>query len=386
MTGRGQHTLMVVVATGSMFAVTFAGCSDDNPTGTGGAGGTGGTTSVGPGPAPASGPASSSVGTGAGAGPTTNLGTTCLQDDDCDTDMRCMTPSSDSPVLGGGAVGGYCTKDCASNTDCGPGGRCIVPSGTSTGECFQTCLIGPDLMGIDQDLDPMKCHGREDARCSVVNGGEDICIPNCGVDSQCAGRFCDARSGACVDTESMGKGTGELCDDQAPDEDGCAGFCQTFTGDTPSICTQPCVLGGILDGVDCGGGLDSGLCVYRPSGYGPGDFGRCSLACNAHDDCANPAWWCSAVSYATNGFCFTTDDCPQGDPQCAQGEKCTDTIYGPKCLQVDMDDELIFPLGSAAPGTGGAGGAGVGGAGGAGVGGAGVGGAGVGGAGVGGGV
>lgn len=350
---------------GALLIAPFVGCGDEAaPAGTGGAGGAASSSVTGPGPGP--GPVSSSS---TGMGMATKLGAKCSADGDCDAEMRCITAATNSPSLNGGAADGYCTKDCLADADCpGTGSRCLMADGESTGECFLGCVIGPELEFIDDPLDEGKCHGREDLRCSSLNAGE-VCLPNCGKDSQCDGRTCNPKNGFCVDAPTEGKAMGAECDADAPNEDGCAGFCQTFTSDTPSICVSACVLGGnLLETDDCGG-IDKGVCIYRPGGYGAGDFGRCSAACTQHDACANPAWWCFSNNFVEHGFCFTATDCPNGDVECGTGEKCADTKYGPKCLDADADClmnggspadcPLQYPLGAAEPpGSGGAGGAG----------------------------
>src|SRR5262249_40796628 len=125
------------------------------------------------------------------------------------------------------------------------------------------------------------------------------------------------------------------------------------------------------------------------SGNGAGDYGFCAPACTAQDECQNPEFWCFPVGGLTgmgvdNGFCFGATACPHGDSDCAQeqGTVCTQTKYGPECLNP------LFPRGGAAPadaGTDGSGGTGGGGTGGGGTGGGGTGGGGTGGSGTGGG-
>ncbi len=369
--GMLKNQAWIILWVGGVIAAAFVGCSEDTiHEGTGGEGGT--STS-----ASSSSSSSSSSASSTGTGGTTFIGRTCADASECGPDGICIGPADDSPVFEGGAPDGYCTKDCGNNTDCGAGSRCVDP-----GQCVLGCVIG-DPVGegyINDPLDPSKCRGREDVRCAPW-GDYELCIPTCGRDSQCAGRSCDPRTGVCVDNPNTGSPTGTVCDPDAPNEDGCAGFCQTFSGDVDSICTSPCVLDGEIEGDDCGG-LSNGLCAYSPSGFGPGDFGRCSAACSAHDQCGNPDWWCHDNTYAPQGFCFTTDDCPNGN-ECGSEDMCADTLYGPKCLEFDPQTcgqgggggagggpscDLVFPLGNAAPGgSGGAGGAGgAGGSGGAG--------------------
>jgi len=300
------------------------------------------------------------------------LAAACAKDAECGPGMRCITATSDSPALGGGALNGYCTKDCLMDSDCpGDGSVCLIPKGMDQGECFLGCTIGPELKFLDDPLAEDKCHGRDDLRCSVLNAGT-VCLPACGKDEQCDGRKCDPRTGFCVDSIAAGKPMGATCNpDTSPSE--CAGFCQKFTGTDASVCSSPCVLGDsdLANTNDCGG-LDKGLCVFRPTGYGAGDFGRCTPACTGHDQCSNPSWWCNGNNFAPNGYCFTTTDCKVTADCAPSGPEygCIATKFGGKCLELDADcvknggDEktcpLRFPLGSAAPeptsGSGGSGG------------------------------
>ena len=141
-------------------AAGFMGCGDDENTGTGGSGG--GTAS-----SSSSSVVSSSASSSSSGGGTSMLGLACTMDSQCGDGGRCLLPSADSPVLGGGAVNGYCTKDCVADTDCQLG-RCLLPQGGGSGECFLECQTGPELMFINDPLDPTKCHGREDLRCTPL--------------------------------------------------------------------------------------------------------------------------------------------------------------------------------------------------------------------------
>jgi hypothetical protein len=262
---------------------------------------------------------------------------------------RCMKDVDDDPALGGGPANGYCTADCQDDADCPGSGLCV--EGTNT--CFLACNTGPELEFIDDPLDQDKCRGREDLRCRPVNNSDNACLPTCGKDSQCPGsRVCDPRLAVCVDTPTMGFETGAQCDPNAPVGE-CAGICVSFTGGNITTCSNYCVLGGELDAQDCGG-IENGLCAFRPTGFGPGDQGFCAPSCLAHDDCQNPSFWCLGNNFAPNGYCFIRPACPNGQGDCTNAtDVCTDTIYGPFCLDPQ------YPLGSA--GTGGAGGAGGGG-------------------------
>ncbi len=342
----------LLVSSAALMTVGFWGCGDDT-TGSGGIGGgatTNSTVST-----------SATKATGVTVTSTTSgqmvefVGQACTGDGECGPMGRCILPTDDDPFLGGGPADGYCTIDCTDDSQCPNNGFC------GDGSCFLGCEIGPELMFIDDELSEDKCHAREDVRCVAVTDDLTACIPTCGVDAQCAGRSCDPRIAVCVDTPSTGLPDGAICDAEA-DPPECEGVCVNFTsGET--ICSNRCVLGGVLDGNDCGG-LTEGVCVYRPSSFGAGDQGFCAPACSVQTDCANPTWWCFSNNFARNGFCFGATECPNGQADCdpMSGDQCTQTQHGPFCL-----DPLI-PLGEGGGGVGG-GGVGGGGTGGGGVGG-----------------
>ncbi|MEP7122789.1 MAG: hypothetical protein ABJE95_17825 [Byssovorax sp.] len=342
-------------------AVTaYAGCGGDGTTATTSTSGdmtttgsdttSGGMTTVTSGGMTTSGSASASSG---GSGD--NLGIECTADGDCGPGLKCL--ASDGKITAfatGGPANGYCSKDCASDDDC-PGNTslCFGAGGGQKGVCLLTCDLGPDLMFLDDPLDPMKCHGREDVRCASVTNTVTACMPTCGKDDQCpAGRFCDPRVAVCVDKANTGLASGAKCDPMAMTPE-CAGVCVNFTGGTTS-CSSPCVLGGSITDpttvTDCGG-LEKGLCVYSPTGNGPGDFGFCAPGCSLQSDCQNTDFWCFGVGGLTgsavdNGFCFGATPCPNGKTDCKSMNAkvmCTDTKYGPFCV------DTTFPLGDAAP-------------------------------------
>lgn len=345
----------------SLFGVlAFAACGDDSGTGgsggstttTGGAGGAGGkgaTVTV-----------TSSTGMMGGA-----LGATCQSDSDCGTGFTCLAPTDNLPVFGGGPAHGYCSKNCSTDADC-PNGACLGDGADA--RCLEACVVGePPLEFLDSPLDETKCHGRPDVRCQTVNN-TDMCVPTCLGDADCpAGLSCDPRFAVCVSAPNTGLPNGEPCD-QMSDPPDCAGICVSFTNG-PTMCSNWCVLGGEDLSTECGG-LEKGICVFSPAGHELGDSAFCTESCTKQDDCQNPAFWCFPVGGITgsavpNGFCFGADDCLNGQADCTSPNECTDTIYGPKCI------DPTFPLGGAGTGGGGTGGGGVGGAGGAGVGGAG---------------
>jgi hypothetical protein len=283
-----------------------------------------------------------------------NLGIQCAADGDCGAGLKCITPDAKDATFGGGPANGYCSKACATDDDCpGNASLCVGAMGGQMGLCLATCDLGPELMFLDDPLDETKCHGRDDVRCSNVTTTLTACVPTCGKDEQCpAGRVCDPRTAVCVDKANTGLPSGSKCDPMAQTPE-CAGLCVNFSGGTTS-CSSPCALGGeITDPTtvnDCGG-LEKGLCVYSPTGNGAGDFGFCAPGCTVQDQCQNSSFFCFGVGGLTgnavdNGYCFGATACPNGQSDCKSTNAkvlCTDTKYGPFCV------DTTFPLGNAAP-------------------------------------
>jgi hypothetical protein len=360
---RANLLLLTLITAGLGAAVSISACGGDDPSttggGTGGAGGSDATSSTGM-------SASTGFASSSGASMVANMiGAACEADADCGAGT-CIKVTDNHKVLGGGPANGYCTLECKTDADC-PGvlDRCLGASNTAPGSCFKGCELGPQPMYIDEELDEDKCYGRDDVACGTVEGS-DVCIPLCGVDSQCAGRKCDPQINVCVDTPNMGLPMGAKCDQM---NDMCEAHCGGFVADDPtkpvSMCAESCVFGGPLvennmlkEQFDCGG-LEGGLCVFLAGKSGTGDVGSCTPACKAHDDCLHPTFFCTRLGppgfYEPNGFCLPPKPCI-GPKDCnlngATGQVCAETKYGKFCLSDKFD------LGSAAPGAGGAGGSG----------------------------
>lgn len=282
----------------------------------------------------------------------------CQTNADCGGDLQCLGPDAMDPVFGGGAPRGFCTRPCNSDGDCaGDGGVCYQIDPTQAGRCTLSCTLGPSSSTIFASLDPAKCRGREDVRCAQITTTVEVCLPTCGEDAQCDGLSCDPRGAVCVTTPSTGAPTGAPCDPKTP----CAGVCIGFaTPSTPSMCSQPCVLGGSAAQTDDCGGLGQGLCAFHPSTSGAGDTGFCTPACTSQQDCSIPGFGCFSVPSVTEqqgkGYCFAATPCAAsdagdtgdagdgGDAGCV----CTQTASGPLCL-----DPAFLPEGGALDGSAG---------------------------------
>jgi hypothetical protein len=147
---RAHRTMVLLLSLGAFSA--WMGCGGDDETGptptttstTTGAGGATSTSST----AVTTGTTVTSTSSGGGA---SKLGLECQDDTDCGDGGRCILAGDTDEILLGGPAGGYCTKDCESDSDC-DGGSCLANGSTS--ECFLDCTIGPELSFLDDELDP----------------------------------------------------------------------------------------------------------------------------------------------------------------------------------------------------------------------------------------
>src|SRR6188768_321753 len=107
---RDQRAYILLLCFG-MLGAGYAGCGGGN-VGVGGAGGAGEASST------SSKSSSKSTSSSSSGGPG-SIGMACTADGDCGGGFTCLKPADTSPALfGGGAAGGYCTKSCATDTDC----------------------------------------------------------------------------------------------------------------------------------------------------------------------------------------------------------------------------------------------------------------------------
>lgn len=205
-----------------------AGCGDDG----GGVGGGGG-----------SGPA-----TGAGAGSPEQTGQVCEVADDCYPDV--------TGELSGDALcldrvrGGYCTHECAEDTDCcAAEGECETDlrqvcspfESTDTRMCFLSCE-GDDLGGLDEQTFCQREASR-DFICRSSGGGSEnrkICVPgDCGVGAACgATADCTGDLECVIDGLGGGYCTRKDCtaDAECPDDSRCVE--RSPGGDT--LCLRTC--------------------------------------------------------------------------------------------------------------------------------------------------
>ncbi len=193
-------------------------------------------------------------------------GKACTSDMDCaGGGARCAT--SVGGIMGLAATstpGGYCTRDCSSNDDCGAGGVCsssLLGSGscvaacTSNADCTREgyhCAEGVDLFVLQL---PASCLPRPETD-KLADG---VVGKPCGNDSACGTGFC---------ADSVGE---------------VSAFGQTLPGrDAPGgYCSGSC-----LEDSECGKG---GVCVAPV----PNQPGRCYLECGSA--CTRDDYHCGAL-------------------------------------------------------------------------------------------
>lgn len=289
---------------------------------------------------------------GSAGGPSdSQLGRSCSTDDECGEGLTCATASSG--LFGGqGPSQGYCTTNCdedpgicqdfASDAICVNYGTDAFPASW----CVLGCQFGPRGQ---RQLDPNKCHARDDVACAPLFGDTQVscvtdddcetgelcggtcfavipaCLPQCNSDADCGDGFCDPGTGLCGAEPTTGSQLGARC---TPTEEGlddeCRGRCIGILGDASDepvtyMCADFCTLGIVPS---CGwagptsGQRADGACLFSSSvisangGPANGDRGSCGQLCDCNSNCRNPDLICVSDSYVrTNyrraGYCTT---------------------------------------------------------------------------------
>jgi len=234
--------------------------------------------------------------------PTPLVGRACGEDTECGTGLRCFR-SGANEFFGGGPARGYCSIECSQNPDCtgvDPQSQC------DSGMCLRTCRSQNPTSPREN-----KCLSRVDVVCqseaylgiAEFSGVRQrgLCLPQCGSDEDCEGRFCDLARGLCVSAQPSGAPVGASCEVDAD----CLGRrCINATSSgSEKLCTAPCVFG---PPVGCGDGVSADPRNYvclQPliSGFvsseGLGDVGFCVEMCDVDGDC----------SQVQNGFACQPD-------------------------------------------------------------------------------
>jgi hypothetical protein len=199
------------------------------------------------------------------------IGSACNADMPCALGLECW--QEDAVPLG--PAGGLCTMPCTKDGDCPVEAACVELAQRSA--CVLRCDHG--------DGDAAKCRARRDVGCvSPLLGpsGEEVCVPRCADDADCAPRFCDRVSGYCDDTPSGGDQPGTYCGDVA----NCSGECTGPGAGDSKICTERCVIGAAHACASLPGWTLTSVCIDAGNSDAKiGDVGFCSAECSCNSDC-----------------------------------------------------------------------------------------------------
>jgi hypothetical protein len=213
--------------------------------------------------------------------------------------------------------GGYCSRACTSDADCGGGARCSSPLGDSR-VCLATCCAGGLCGGAG-----LTCSRR-------LGGGSvgfDACVPgdngagdgdacetfgDCAPGSACSDNPFESPGGYCV-TIGCTPGDDSTC---APAGDGTCIDPNPF--DTqPAVCVDSCSSSGecrTSQGYACAP-IDIGRSACLNDHLDPG------AGCSSDGQCGSPPWDCLTGDDFPGGYCGA-DDCT-GDPDaCPEGAFC----------------------------------------------------------------
>lgn len=227
------------------------------------------------------------------AAPPGLVGAACTQDADCSQappfPLICVTNQANGfpgitasgstlqPV--GGPAGGYCSRACGGDGECGVGARCLNHS--SGAFCYAGC---------DRAQREAQCVGGGPQACAATDDGAgSACYPLCQSHEQCgAGRFCDPSSGLCVaQRREAAGGVGAPCSVTTQEDDCQSGLCLYDLGTGEGICTALCRSGETSCGAAGGEPALGSVCLsYDVS---PGAVGWCAPLCDTGADCSSGA-------------------------------------------------------------------------------------------------
>lgn len=238
--------------------------------------------------------------------PSGEVGSACTQDNQCQgLRSGCITQAS-SPIY----RGGYCTKTCAQDADCGAGSHCS----TAQAQCVKNCSQNSDCrMGYvctDDDGDRAKecvpAQGAPGDACTADNtcrGADAVC------DLAADGVFKDGYcSKPCTNHQSCGAG-GNCLTSPNSTEKSCVGACNS-----DSDCRG--------QGYVCLDKNNDGLKECLATNNGPGTYGD---ACAGLWECGNTTPNCvtniSGTAQFPGGYCTASCDLAVAN-SCIGGYKC----------------------------------------------------------------
>jgi len=261
--------------------------------------------------------------------PTTYVGAACASDGQCSSGLTCITQGS-------GVTGGYCTRQCTQNSQCGAGAHCGQKNQDGTGICLKSCSntaecgrtsyecfdadraglaecwpVGSGSAAIGAACSHIAtCSGGQGAFCLLPESGfyQGYCTKDCSLDSDCGtGNHCSL-FGVCLKnscTRTIGYANHDA------DDDGRLECWPAATGALP--------VGASCNNLwECSGG-SYGICLKESSGL-PG--GYCSVLCDPGQGSCHSGAVC--VNVADGSLCM--DSCGPGDP-CRSSYTCAEVDF-----------------------------------------------------------
>jgi hypothetical protein len=202
----------------------------------------------------------------------------CVQPDGgpCTSDSQCAGGICWEEAGEGNFPGGFCTRDCSSQSCPGP-----------TGVCFE---VGPGRRCYQECDTSSEC--RQGYACfDEWDSGMTICRPHCVYNAQCpATGQCNLWTGRCE-----GPTTGGENGDQVVDGVGCKSRHYVYFNER-SYCVSHCDLTApVCPGDD--------ICsdVF---GAGAGDLGLCLRSCDTPADCTRSGFYCVSNPYGSGQVCL----------------------------------------------------------------------------------
>lgn len=244
-----------------------------------------------------------------------SVGGPCDTDGDCGINHFCADEGEGFPA------DGYCTFECAVNTDCPSGSSCVDITTTSGGGGGPDKLCLPDCCAGDTCADGMIC---SDVIAGFIPLDANACVP---------GDSAAHDHDACTDFGQCNKDSACLAGPENPGGNcaqvGCVVGDNTTCADANSICIGPNIGG---QGA-CYKSCDTSADCRASEGYQCFDIGALSVCghsgfgdpCTAAADCGVSPWTCDTGQ--TGGYCTIPCD-PMGN-DCGDNGVCHDADGNP---------------------------------------------------------
>ena len=243
-----------------------------------------------------------------------SLGSACTQDSDCNVNggnpSRCKLTTSQGNLQ---YKGGYCTRRCYEDSQCGENGMCVYALGPF-GEAENICVLKCDAQTPCPRTDGYIC---------LNFGTQQNPQSGCFIDDTASANpypQIDAGPGA-------GPGvTGSSCTDNAQCQPPSSGFCITEDQGYPGgSCTSDCSLALTDDYCGTGGRCNLYLAELA-AGQDPFVIGLCEQGCNADGGSSCRTDYACEPRQGGRDICTPRCDLSSGGIACPQGQTCVNGL------------------------------------------------------------